>query len=151
MTDGVRLMAAAFSGLYQVQKDIIHNYFVEVVTKICTWETKVGRDELFGVDILKKLDEKYTVCCVLKMHEPNPFKPYNDTDCGSEVSNHVVFIADEEQALSRTVQWSWVSKHLYQEAQEAVAKFWQVPEMEASFLGRRSSRDGWANRPCEFS
>ena len=85
MTDGVRLMAAAFSGLYQVQKDIIHNYFVEVVTKICTWETKVGRDELFGVDILKKLDEKYTVCCVLKMHEPNPFKPYNDTDCRSDV------------------------------------------------------------------
>ena len=57
MAGGVCLMSAEFSGRHQVWKDIICNDFGDVVTKICTWETKAGWDELFKFDILKKVEE----------------------------------------------------------------------------------------------
>ena len=38
-----------------------------MVTKICTWEAKVGQEGCLGVD--KKLDEKDKVCCLLTSME----------------------------------------------------------------------------------
>lgn len=54
--DSLRLVTAAFSSLSQVRKDVVRND-VKEMTKLCTWETPVGKEDLFGVDVMKKLDE----------------------------------------------------------------------------------------------
>ncbi len=56
--DVIRLTAGALSQLSQVRKDIIRNDLKYPMAKLCTWETPVGDDWLFGPDVVKKVKEK---------------------------------------------------------------------------------------------
>lgn len=58
LTDAVRLSCASFNFLNQVRKDVVRNELNDpTLARLCTWETPVGVDTLFGVDVLKKLKE----------------------------------------------------------------------------------------------
>ena len=58
LMDVIRLTAGALSQLSQVRKDIIRNDLKYPMAKLCTWETPVGDDWLFGSDVVKKVKEK---------------------------------------------------------------------------------------------
>ena len=58
MNDALRLVTAAFSSLSQTRKDVIRNDVRDFnFAKLCTWDTPMGQMDLFGVDVLKKVDE----------------------------------------------------------------------------------------------
>ena len=58
MNDALRLVTAAFSSLSQTRKDVIRNDVCDFsFAKLCMWDTPVGQMDLFGVDVLKKVDE----------------------------------------------------------------------------------------------
>ena len=70
LMDTMNLICAAIGYLSQSRKDVIRNDYGEAVQKICTWEMPVGVDQLFGIDVYKKLDEKDKVslkCLVMNM------------------------------------------------------------------------------------
>lgn len=56
MTVTLRLTVVAFSLLNHTRKDVVRNEQHELA-KLCTWDTSVGIDSLFGGDILKKLKD----------------------------------------------------------------------------------------------
>ena len=57
LTDVVRLSSVAFSLLSQTRKDLVRNELGYPMSKLCNWMYKVGADQLFEDDLLKKLRE----------------------------------------------------------------------------------------------
>jgi hypothetical protein len=53
----IRLMIASFNYLTQVRKDTVRNELHDPVAKLCNWDTPVGQEVLFDVDIVKKVKE----------------------------------------------------------------------------------------------
>ena len=70
-TDIVRLSSAAFSLLSQTCKDIIRNDMGYPISKLCNWKYKVGVENLFEDDLMKKLKELKEQNMHFKPHKPS--------------------------------------------------------------------------------
>ena len=57
ITDAIRLSSAAFSMLSQTRKEVMRNDMKYPFGKLCTWQSNVGVDKLFGDDVLKQLKD----------------------------------------------------------------------------------------------
>ena len=58
ISDIVRGLSAAFAQLCQTRKDNIRNDVGEAMSKVCTWDMKVGTTTLFDGDVAKTLKER---------------------------------------------------------------------------------------------
>ena len=72
LTDVVRLLSAALSLLSQARKDIIRNDMGYPISKLCNWKYKVGGDQLFEDDLMKKLRELKEQHTQFKNPRPGP-------------------------------------------------------------------------------
>ena len=70
-TDIVPLSSAAFSLLSQTRKDIIRNDMSYPISKLCNWKCKVGVENLFEDDLMKKQKELKEQNMHFKPHKPS--------------------------------------------------------------------------------
>ena len=58
MSDCLRCLGAMFSLLNHTRKDLVRNDAGEPLSRLCTWETPVGTDKLFDVDVPKAIEDR---------------------------------------------------------------------------------------------
>lgn len=80
LNDTVSLVSASFSYLNQARKEVVRNDLHDPIAKMCTWDTPVGVDKLFGVDVLKKAKEvEETKTLDRQLKKKGRFGSYNNS------------------------------------------------------------------------